>query len=83
MQPNGTMCYDTNQYYKVYVSHYFLLVDDDSASARGDNHHQEYYKHDGRFQNNDFTRKLVRAIVYNKLHACFVFNLLNHKFCHI
>ena len=34
-----------------------MLGDDDSASARGDNPHQEYYKHDGRYQNKDFTRK--------------------------
>ena len=36
---------------------FVMLGDDDSASARGDNPHQEYYKHDGRYQNKDFTRK--------------------------
>ena len=35
-----------------------MLFDDGSASERGNNHHQDNYKHDGRYQNNDL---VVRA----------------------
>ena len=63
--------YDTNQCCKVYVSHLFLLGDDDSAS-----HEATILIKNTTNTIVDIKIKtlLVRAIVYNKIHACFVFD---------